>query len=134
MNKTEKRKFETKTVIVMLIEKYNAYNIEDAMGGRIGKAEGGLMDLGGMEKDYRAEGGFVPIGREEKADDVPARLSVNEFVFTADAVRNAGGGDIDKGAEVMENMMKNLEAGGQVSEESQGMGGAQQMFEVSENN
>jgi hypothetical protein len=92
-----------------------------AMGGRIGKAEGGLMDLGGMEKDYRAEGGFVPIGKAEKADDVPARLSVNEFVFTADAVRNAGGGDIDKGAEVMENMMKNLEAGGQVSEESQGI-------------
>ena len=103
-----------------------------AMGGRIGKAEGGLMDLGGLEKDYRAEGGFVPIGKEEKADDVPARLSVNEFVFTADAVRNAGGGDIDKGAEVMENMMKNLEAGGQVSEESQGMAGAQQMFETSE--
>ena len=103
-----------------------------AYGGRIGKAEGGIMDLGGMEKDYRAEGGFVPIGREERADDVPARLSVNEFVFTADAVRNAGGGDIDKGAEVMENMMKNLEAGGQVSEESQGMAGAQQMFETSE--
>ena len=58
-----------------------------------------------MEKDYRAEGGFVPIGEyEEKADDVPARLSVNEFVFTADAVRNAGGGDIDQGAEVMENV------------------------------
>jgi hypothetical protein len=103
-----------------------------AMGGRIGKAEGGIMDLGGMEKDYRAEGGFVPIGKAEKADDVPARLSVNEFVFTADAVRNAGGGDIDKGAEIMENMMKNLEAGGQVSEESQGMAGAQQMFETSE--
>jgi hypothetical protein len=103
-----------------------------AMGGRIGKAEGGIMDLGGMEKDYRAEGGFVPIGREEKADDVPARLSVNEFVFTADAVRNAGGGDIDRGAEVMENMMKHLEQGGQVSDESQGMAGAQQMFETSE--
>ena len=103
-----------------------------AMGGRIGRAEGGLMDLGGMEKDYRAEGGFVPIGAKEKADDVPARLSVNEFVFTADAVRNAGGGDIDRGAEVMENMMKNLEQGGQVSEESQGMQGAQQMFETSE--
>ena len=103
-----------------------------AYGGRIGMAEGGIMDLGGMEKDYRAEGGFVPIGREERADDVPARLSVNEFVFTADAVRNAGGGDIDKGAEIMENMMKNLEAGGQVSEESQGMAGAQQMFETSE--
>ena len=96
------------------------------------KAEGGIMDLGGMEKDYRAEGGFVPIGKEEKADDVPARLSVNEFVFTADAVRNAGGGDIDEGAKVMENMMKHLEAGGQVSEESQGMAGARDMFEVSE--
>ena len=96
------------------------------------KAEGGIMDLGGMEKDYRAEGGFVPIGREEKADDVPARLSVNEFVFTADAVRNAGGGDIDQGAQVMENMMKHLEQGGQVSEESQGMAGARDMFETSE--
>ena len=63
---------------------------------------------------------------------MPARLSVNEFVFTADAVRNAGGGDVDKGAEVMENMMKHLEAGGQVSQESQGMGGAREMFETSE--
>ena len=103
-----------------------------AMGGRISRAEGGLMDLGGLEKDYRAEGGFVPIGAKEKADDVPARLSVNEFVFTADAVRNAGGGDIDKGAEVMENMMKHLEQGGQVSQESQGMQGARDMFATSE--
>ena len=86
-------------------------------------AEGGIMDLGGMEKDYRAEGGFVPIGGKEKADDVPARLSKNEFVFTADAVRNAGGGDIDAGAEVMENMMNHLEQGGQISEESQGAQG-----------
>ncbi len=46
-----------------------------------GAQEGGLMDLGGMEKDYRQEGGFVPIGGQEKADDVPARLSKNEFVF-----------------------------------------------------
>ena len=103
-----------------------------AYGGRIRRAEGGLMDLGGMEKDYRNTGGFVDLGAKEKADDVPARLSVNEFVFTADAVRNAGGGDIDKGAEVMENMMKHLEQGGQVSDESQGMAGAQQMFETSE--
>ena len=86
------------------------------------------MDLGGMEKDYRQEGGFVPIGGQEKADDVPARLSKNEFVFTADAVRAAGGGDIDAGAEVMENVMENLEQGGQVSEESQGREGAQNMF------
>jgi len=93
------------------------------------KADGGLMDLGGYEKDYR-EGGFVPLGAKERADDVPARLSKNEFVFTADAVRNAGQGDIDKGAEVMQNMMDNLEAGGTISEESQGKENpAQSMFD-----
>ena len=103
-----------------------------AQGGRIGAEEGGLMDLGGMEKDYRNDGGFVPIGEYEKKDDVPARLSKNEFVFTADAVRGAGGGDIDKGAEIMENIMKNLEQGGQISDETQGLSGAQEMFGVSE--
>ena len=91
-----------------------------------------LLDMGGQEMDLRAEGGFVPIGRMEKADDVPARLSKNEFVFTADAVRNAGDGDVDKGAEVMYNMMKNLEAGGEVSEESQGLQGARKMFQTSQ--
>jgi len=75
--------------------------------------EGGIMDLGGMEKDYRNTGGFVELGAEEKADDVPARLSKNEFVMTADAVRGAGDGDIDKGASIMENMMKDLEGKGQ---------------------
>jgi len=109
-----------------------------ANGGRIGKQEGGIMeteeasemiDMGGMEKDYRNEGGFVAMGGKERADDVPARLSKNEFVFTADAVRNAGGGDIDKGAEVMENLMNNLEQGGEVSEDSQGLEGAQAMYE-----
>ena len=91
-----------------------------------------LLDMDGKEMDFRAEGGFVPIGRMERADDVPARLSKNEFVFTADAVRNAGEGDIDKGAEVMYNMMKNLEAGGEVSEESQGLEGARKMFQTSQ--
>jgi hypothetical protein len=90
-----------------------------------------LLDMDGKEMDLRAEGGFVPIGRMEKADDVPARLSKNEFVFTADAVRNAGEGDVDKGAEVMYNMMKNLESGGEVSEESQGLEGARRMFQTS---
>jgi len=99
---------------------------------RVMAQEGGLMDLGGMEKDYREEGGFVPIGGREKADDVPARLSKNEFVFTADAVRNAGGGDIDEGAAVMERLMDNLEQGGKVSEESQGLEGAREMFETSQ--
>jgi len=115
-------------------EKFSTAFAEEnfAQGGRSGADEGGLMDLGGMEKDYRQEGGFVPLGGEEKADDVPARLSKNEFVFTADAVRGAGGGDIDKGAEIMENIMKNLEQGGQISEETQGLSGAQEMFGVSE--
>jgi len=113
-------------------EMIETYSQAAANGGRIGRAEGGIMDLGGMEKDYRNTGGFVDLGAKEKADDVPARLSVNEFVFTADAVRSAGGGDIDKGAQVMENMMKHLEQGGQVSEESQGMAGARDMFATSE--
>jgi hypothetical protein len=112
-----------------------------ADGGRIGYQEGSkepvakktmpLLDMGGKEMDLRDNGGFVPIGRMEKADDVPARLSKNEFVFTAEAVRNAGEGDVDKGAEVMYNMMKNLEAGGEVSEESQGLDGAREMFQTS---
>tara|TARA_R100001443_G_scaffold113198_1_gene127571 strand:- start:840 stop:1964 length:1125 start_codon:yes stop_codon:yes gene_type:complete len=109
-----------------------------ADGGRIGKQEGGIMEtevaeelinMGGQEKDYRETGGFVDLGKKERADDVPARLSKNEFVFTADAVRNAGGGDIDKGAEVMQNLMDNLEQGGEISEESQGLEGAQAMYD-----
>jgi hypothetical protein len=77
-------------------------------------AMGGIMNLkmGGtpVEMDLRAKGGFVPIGKKERADDVPARLSKNEFVFTAKAVRNAGGGDIREGARKMYNLMNKLEA------------------------
>jgi hypothetical protein len=76
---------------------------------RVMAQEGGLMSLGGMEMDLRG-GGFVPLGAQEKADDVPARLSKNEFVFTADAVRAAGGGDVDAGADKMYNTMKQLES------------------------
>ena len=77
---------------------------------RTRKQEGGLMDLGGREMDLRADGGFIPIGSKEKADDVPARLSKNEFVMTADAVRGAGGGSIERGAQKMYNTMKQLES------------------------
>ena len=107
---------------------YNRFDYPSG-GVRVRRAEGGIMDLGGMEKDYRQEGGFVPLGKEEKADDVPARLSKNEFVFTADAVKAAGGGDIDQGAEVMQNVMENLESGGQISEDSQGGGGEEMISE-----
>ena len=125
------------TTIRQAGSEFDFYNYNLAEGGTprkepVAKKVMPLLDMGGMEKDYRAEGGFVPIGRMEKADDVPARLSKNEFVFTADAVRNAGDGDVDKGAEVMYNMMKNLEAGGEVSEESQGLEGARKMFQTSQ--
>ena len=75
---------------------------------RMTAQEGGLMNLDGNEMDLRG-GGFVPLGAKEKADDVPARLSKNEFVFTADAVRAAGGGSVDRGADIMYKTMKNLE-------------------------
>jgi len=116
------------------------YTQRRAEGGRIGYQEGGIGDLikqttqeaffgnnmlaaGGVptrenqagitELDYRKKGGFVPpIGIKEKADDIPAMLSNNEFVFTADAVRNAGNGSVNKGAERMYGLMKQLEAGG----------------------
>ena len=71
--------------------------------------DGGIMDLDGNEMDLRG-GGFVPIGAKEKADDVPARLSKNEFVFTADAVRGAGEGSVEEGAKKMYKTMKQLES------------------------
>ena len=94
-----------------------------ADGGRIGKYGGGIgaampriptgmprVNAGGIrELDYRQEGGYVPMGVKEKADDVPAMLSKNEFVMTADAVKAAGGGDVEKGAQRMYDTMKMLE-------------------------
>jgi len=105
-----------------LDRKYNPEKYQDKK--RKKKAVGGIMDIpmgqprenqqGVQELDYRAEGGFVPVGIKEKADDVPAMLSKNEFVFTADAVRGAGNGDVEKGAERLYNTMKTLENGGTV--------------------
>ena len=105
----------------------------NAYGGRIGYARGdtaeqnamqasGIMGLplnqnpaGVTELDLRETGGFIPpVGVKEKADDIPAMLSNNEFVFTADAVRGMGDGNINKGAERMYSMMKQLENGGRV--------------------
>ena len=104
-----------------------------ANGGRIGYARGdtaeqnamqasGIMGLplnenpaGVTELDLRETGGFIPpVGVKEKADDIPAMLSNNEFVFTADAVRGMGDGDVNRGAERMYSMMKQLENGGRV--------------------
>ena len=83
---------------------------------RVNIAKGGMPTgimrtnkAGVMERDYRDKGGFVPVGIKEKADDVPAMLSKNEFVMTADAVRGAGNGSIEKGAQRMYDTMKKLE-------------------------
>ena len=87
-----------------------------AKGGRVNYALGTRptteeSGLGGLpiEADMRYTGGFMPYGAKEKADDVPARLSKNEFVFTADAVRAAGGGSVNEGAKKMYATMKQLE-------------------------
>jgi len=45
------------------------------------------------------------------SDSIPARLSDGEFVMTADAVRNAGGGDRNLGAARMYDMMRRFEGG-----------------------
>ena len=98
-----------------------------AEGGRVSRAMGSddkvemASGIGGLpinvnskgvkELDLRETGGFIPpVGVKEKADDIPAMLSNNEFVFTADAVRAAGGGSVNKGAQRMYDLMKNLES------------------------
>ena len=124
-----------KNYLASLGPRYRLGTFNAAKGGKaepVAKKVMPLLDMDGKEMDLRDDGGFVPIGRMEKADDVPARLSKNEFVFTADAVRNAGDGDVDKGAEVMYNTMKNLEAGGTISEETQGLDGAKEMFQTAQ--
>jgi len=100
---------------------------EMAEGGRVGRAFGSdklveqasgiegipinMNSKGVKELDMRETGGFIPpVGVKEKADDIPAMLSNNEFVFTADAVRAAGGGSVNKGAQRMYDLMKGLES------------------------
>ncbi len=97
-----------------MAELYQNHNIDlynnRAMGGIINTYNmGGSVLPQGMEMDYR-QGGMIPMGSKERADDVPARVSKNEFVMTADAVRGAGGGDINEGAKRMYETMNRLEA------------------------
>ena len=105
------------------VKNYKEEDFKYAKGGRVSGYGGGItatmpripmgtprVNAGGIrELDYRATGGFVPVGVKEKADDVPAMLSKNEFVMTADAVKGAGGGSVEKGAQRMYNTMKRLE-------------------------
>ncbi len=88
--------------IDMLLGKFAGGGIADIPVVRM--LEGGVPEI-----DYRQSGGFVPVGKKEKADDVPAMLSKNEFVMTADAVRGMGEGNVEKGAQKMYDQMKQLE-------------------------
>ena len=84
---------------------------KSAMGGLQSMPMGQMRmnKAGTIERDYRETGGFVPVGIKEKADDVPAMLSKNEFVMTADAVRGIGDGNIEKGAQRLYDQMKTAE-------------------------
>jgi len=77
-----------------------------AKGGSVPQTKG---IPNGMQIDGRG-GGFIPMGARERKDDVPAMLAKNEFVMTADAVRAAGGGDVNKGAQRMYDLMNSLES------------------------
>ena len=88
----------------------NAMQASGIMGLPLNENPAGITEL-----DLRETGGFIPpVGVKEKADDIPAMLSNNEFVFTADAVRGMGDGNVNVGAERMYDMMKKLENGGRV--------------------
>ena len=78
--------------------------ISDVPTGKMRKNNAGVV-----ERDYRDEGGFVPVGIKERADDVPAMLSKNEFVMTADAVRGIGNGSVEEGSKKLYNTMKKAE-------------------------
>jgi hypothetical protein len=103
----------------VLMEKYREFMM--AQGGRVGyNMGGGIMDAApgvppGMELDYRESGGFIPMGSQEKKDDVPAVLAKNEFVLTSDAMTGldkmmGGSGDPRAAAKYMYQMMDQLEA------------------------
>ena len=95
-----------------ILEKFNRFML--ATGGRVGyNMGGGIMAASGVPQGMQVDGRngtFIPMGVEEKADDVPAMLSKNEFVMTADAVKAAGDGDANVGAQRMYDLMHNLEA------------------------
>jgi hypothetical protein len=90
-----------------------------ANGGIMGYRKGGSMvpparqiEGGVIELDARKSGGYIPYGKKERVDDVPAMLAKDEFVFTSRAVKAAGGGSAKRGAEKMYALMKQLESKG----------------------
>jgi len=84
--------------------------VEDLPTDFVRSAEGGTVQLAdGTQKNFPRRTGPINGPGTGKSDSIPAMLSDGEFVMTADAVRNAGGGDRRKGAKRMYDTMKNLE-------------------------
>ena len=93
-----------------------------------GEITGGVADNGrriehpdGKVKEHPKRIGEIAGPGTGTSDDIPAMLSDGEFVMTAQAVRNAGGGSRKEGAKNMYKLMKNLEKGGSLSQQSIGM-------------
>jgi hypothetical protein len=102
-------------------QKFGAVNPFEtaAQGGIMGYKKGGSMvpparqiEGGIIELDARKTGGYIPYGKKERVDDVPAMLAKDEFVFTSRAVKAAGGGSARRGAAKMYALMKQLESKG----------------------
>ena len=90
-------------------------------GGKLGGinyAQGGIVqhfNQGGAMQNYpanppRRDGPINPYEGSGTKDDVPALLTAGEFVMTRDAVKGAGGGDLNQGLNRMYNMMDKFEA------------------------
>ena len=90
-------------------------------GGKLGGinyAQGGIVqhfNQGGAMDNYpanppRRDGPINPYEGSGTKDDVPALLTAGEFVMTRDAVKGAGGGDLNQGLNRMYNMMDKFEA------------------------
>ena len=72
-------------------------------------ANGGFV---GSARPMFMGGGYVQGPGGEKEDLINAKLSNNEFVMTADAVRGAGNGSIEEGADKMYELMNTFERRG----------------------
>ena len=93
-----------------------------------GEMTGGVASIGqkiehpdGKIKEHPRRIGEIAGQGTGTSDDIPAMLSDGEFVMTAKAVRNAGNGSRKEGAKNMYKLMKNLEKGGSLSQQSIGM-------------
>jgi hypothetical protein len=86
--------------------RYDIFNARSAPGGPfVRAADGGAIFP-------RRNGGIMPDEGIPGKDSVRAMLMPGEFVMTTDAVRGAGGGNLNRGINNMYTVMRNLESRG----------------------